>query len=299
MTTVRRLLCATDLSPASGPAWAFARRLARATGAELTLVHVLPLVPIPLEAGFDAATYQRLAEGDRQAAERQLDELAASAPGLRVATRLVDGSPAQRILEVAAEWGADLAVVGTHGRAGLNRLLLGSVAEQVVQLARCPVVTVRSATPAPASEDPIRRIVYPTDFSLAARHAWPWARALAEATGASVDLVHVLFDVVADRHVDPAFLARAAAAIRAEAQGSADRFVAGCGLPPARVSVHLLHGVETEQIVHWAQSRAADLIVMGTHGRTGILRLALGSVARRVLHAAPCPVMTVGPETTA
>lgn len=296
MTTVRRVLCATDLSPASDAAWAFARRLGRATGAELALVHVLPPIPIPLEAGFDAATYQRLAEADRGSATTRLEELQAAA-GLRVTTRVVDGPPAPRILEMAADWGADVAVVGTHGRTGLDRLLLGSVAEQVVHLARCPVVTVRSAAPPPAPEGPIRRLVYPTDFSPAARRAWPWGRALAEATGASVDVVHVLLDVVPDRHVDPAFLARAAAAIRAEAQGHADQFVAGCGLPRDRVSVHLLHGVETDQIVHWAQSRAADLIVMGTHGRTGVLRLALGSVARRVLHAAPCAVMTVGPET--
>jgi nucleotide-binding universal stress UspA family protein len=157
-------------------------------------------------------------------------------------------------------------------------------------------VTVRPLPALPAPDAAIRRIVYPTDFSPAARRAWSWARALAERTGADVDLVHVVLDVVPDRHVDPAFLARAAAAIRAEAEKSAEAFVAGCGLPAGRLSVHLVHGVEAEQIAHWAQARAADVIVMGTHGRTGVLRLALGSVARRVLHTAPCPVLTVGPE---
>jgi nucleotide-binding universal stress UspA family protein len=296
MTIIRRIVCATDLSPASAPAWAFAQRLAWATAAETTLLHVLPLIPIPMEAGLDAATYQRLADEDREAARARLDELVAAAPGLRLVTRFADGPPAQRILEFAAGWPADLVVVGTHGRTGLNRLLLGSVAEQVVQLARCPVATARPLPAAPAPEVPIRRIVYPTDFSPASRRAWPWALALAERTGAAVDVVHVLLEVVPDRHVDPTFLARTAAAIRAEAQKSVDEFLATCGLARDRVSIHLAHGVESEQVVHWAHARAADVIVMGTHGRTGLLRLALGSVARRVLHAAPCPVLTVGPE---
>jgi len=141
--------------------------------------------------------------------------------------------------------------------------------------------------------------MFPTAFSDAARRAWPWARALAEATGAEVDLLHVLLEAAPDKHLDPAFLARVAAAIREDAQKSADRFLADCGLPRDRIHLLLVHGVETDQIVHWAQARSADLIVMGTHGRTGLLRLTLGSVARRVLHTAPCPVLTVGPQVTA
>ena len=89
-----------------------------------------------------------------------------------------------------------------------------------------------------------------------------------------------------------------AEAIREDAQKSADQFLAICGFPRDRIHVHLAHGVEADQIAHLAQARGADLIVMGTHGRTGLLRLALGSVTRRVLHAAPRPVLTVGPGIT-
>jgi nucleotide-binding universal stress UspA family protein len=296
MTSLKRILCATDFSPASDPAWDFAQRLAGAVRADLLLVHVLRWIPVAFDGAFDAGTYQRLLDDERREAQARLDRLAPEG-GLRVTKRLEDGPPAARILSVAESEGVDLLVVGTHGRTGLNRLLMGSVAEHVVQAASCPVVTVR---PLPGAARglirPFTRIVYPTDFSPAATRAWPWVRALAAATGAEIDLVHVLIEVVPDRHVDPAFLAQAAQAIRADAARSAEQFLATCGFPRERIHVQFAHGVEADAIVHWAQSRGADVIVMGTHGRTGLLRLALGSVARRVLHAAPCPVLTVGPN---
>jgi nucleotide-binding universal stress UspA family protein len=299
MTTLRRILCATDLSSASGPAWGFAQRLALATKADLLLLNVVPWLPVPLEGAFDPQTYQRLTDEGREEALTELDRLAHGDvdPSLRIVVRVEDGPAASRILAIAELEGADVVVLGTHGRTGLNRLFVGSVAEQVVQLAKCPVVTVR---PLPEPEGrparPLARLLYPTDFSPASRRAWPWARAIAEASGADVELVHVMIEVVPDRHMDPAMLARAAAAIREDAQRSADEFVADCGLPRERVAVHLAHGVEAEQVVHRAQARGADLIVMGTHGRTGLVRLALGSVTRRVLHTAPCAVLTVGPH---
>lgn len=299
MTGLRRILCATDFSAASSPAWEFAQRLALATKAELLLVHVVPWIRVPVEGAFDPRTYQRLIEEGRAEAVAACDRLVGSAidRGLRVAVRIEDGPVVARILAVADGEGADVVVLGTHGRTGLNRILVGSVADQVVQLATHPVITVR---PLPASggspRRPIARILYPTDFSLASRKAWSWVKALAEATGADVDLLHVLFEVVPDRHLDPALLAQAAGAIREDAQKSVEQFVETCGLPRARMHVHLGHGVEADQIVHRAQVSSADLIAMGTHGRTGLLRLALGSVTRQVLHTAACPVLTVGPH---
>jgi nucleotide-binding universal stress UspA family protein len=295
MPTLRRILCATDLSPASAPAWGFARRLARGAGARLTLFHVVPFVPIPIEGAIDAETYQRLLEDERKDALDRLAVLVQEASGVSVDVRVEEGPPAPRILEAAEQDATDLVVVGTHGRTGLDRLLLGSVAEHIVHLAKTPVVTVRAVAGwTPSGE--LTRLLYPTDFSETAERAWPWVRLLAEATGASVDLLHVVREVVSDREVDPAILARAAELIRQDARQRADAFIAKSGLPAARVTVHLADGVEADQIAHVAAARRADLVVMGTHGRTGFLRLALGSVARRVLHHAPCPVLTVGPE---
>jgi nucleotide-binding universal stress UspA family protein len=301
MATLRRVACATDFSPASDPAWDFAQRLALATGADLVLVHAIPPILFPLEDGIDPATYQQMIEEGRREARAAGAEAArrAGERGLHVAVHIDEGPVVGRILGRAEAENADVLVLGTHGRAGLARFLMGSVAERLVEEATRPVVTVRPVRgQAPASR-PITRIAFATDFSEAAARAWPWARAVAEATGATLDLLHVLLEAVPDRHADPAFLAGVAAAIREDARTSADRFLAGCGFPRERVEVHFLHGVEADQIVRWAEARHVDLVVLGTHGRTGLLRLAFGSVARRVLHAAPCPVLTVGPRVVA
>jgi len=296
MPSIRRILCATDFSDASSPAWDFAVRLARAVGARIHLVHVVPFVPLPIEGAIDPQTYERLLEDDRRAAVEQLEALGRRAqPGVPVDPHVEDGPAAPRILEVMERENADLLVVGTHGRRGLDRLLLGSVAEHVVQLARHPVVTVRP-TPSAADGAGLRSILFPTDFSDIARRAWPWVEELARATGASVELLHVVHEVRTEREVDPAIITRAAELIRQDARQRAKTFVASSGLPASRVVVHLASGVEADQIVHLAAARRVELVAMGTHGRTGLLRLGLGSVTRRVLHHAPCPVLTVGPE---
>jgi len=300
MIAVRRILCATDFSPASTPAWEFAQRLAWATKADLLVLHVVAPVMTPLDGGFDAHLYEELvAEGRAEAATGcdRLEEEAAS-HGLRVAVRVVEGAAAPRIVGVADTEEADVVVLGTHGRTGWNRLLMGSVAERVVQLATQPVITVRAPADIAPVDRPVARVMFPTDFSDASHGAWPWARVLAGLTGAEVDLVHVLLEVVPDRHLDPTFLAGIEAAIRADAEKSVEPFLATAGFPRERIHVHLTHGVETDQIVHGARDRQADLIVMGAHGRSGVFRVALGSVTRRVLHAAPCPVLTVGPRVS-
>jgi nucleotide-binding universal stress UspA family protein len=298
LPAVKRILLATDLSPASVPAAEFVQRLAPAVQGEVLLFHAVPWIPVPMEGAFEPQTYDRLLRESRDEAVGALDRLGATikAPAVPVAVRVVDGPPGSRIVEAAADWKADVVVVGTHGRTGLNRVLVGSVAEQVLQLAPCPVITVRPLPRVWAPGRPLARLVYPTDFSPPARRAWPWARAVAEASGAEIDLVHVMMEPVPDRHVDPAFVARAAEAIRRDAQKAVDQFLAGCGFPRERITVELTTGVEADQIARRAEARQADLIVMGTHGRTGVLRLALGSVTRRLLHAAPCAVLTVSPH---
>lgn len=303
MTPIRKILCATDLSPASEPAWEEAQLLARALGAELVLLHVVPPVFVPMEGYFPPQMYQELVEGAEQEAQRHLDALLGKLgdPPLKARSRIVEGSAALRILDVAREEGSDLLVVGTHGRTGVGRVLVGSVADRIVRSAPRPVVTVR---PQPSATRPARmgRILYATDFSPTAKSAWPWVQALAGATGAAVDFLHITAQPVPDRHLSPELIGRMAALLDEQGQSEAERFLQQSErdqpgrLPRERVQVLIGRGVVEEQIVHWAQARGADLIVMGTHGRSGLLRWMLGSVAHHLLQTAPCPVLTVGPE---
>jgi nucleotide-binding universal stress UspA family protein len=298
MIPIRQILYATDLSAASTAAWDEAQRLARLSQAELVLLHVVPPFAFPPEGYFPASVYQEMVDAAHGEAhetlgrllERQVD------PWLKVRTRIEEGPAATRILDVAGEEKVDLIVMGTHGRSGLPRLVLGSVADRVVRQATCPVLTARvRPEAAPVATAAIRRILYATDFSPTARAAWPWAVALAEASGADVDLLHVTMAAVPDRQMPPEMLGRLAVSLRKHGVDTAERFLAQSTLPRERVHVLIGRGAVAEQIVHWARARSADLIVMGTQGWSGLLRWMLGSVAHQLVQVAPCPVLTIGP----
>jgi nucleotide-binding universal stress UspA family protein len=292
---IRRIVCATDLSPASEAAWQEAQLLAGLLKAEILLLHIVPTLPLPTEGYLPPDLYQEVIEAGHRDAREALDRMVASAgdPTLGVTLHLEQGAAAPRILAVAESEAADLIVVGTHGRTGFRRVLLGSVADHVVRAAPCPVVTARTLATGPAR---LRRIAYATDFSPAARAAWAYVAALADAAGAEVDLIHVTPLPVPDRHIDPAALARMARLLHDQGRAEVEQFLEGHPLPGSRVRPAIVSGVAAEQIAHWAQTRAADLIVMGTHGWSGLVRWMLGSVAHHLVQVAPCPVLTVSPQ---
>ena len=146
MKGVRRILHPSDFSRASGAAFLKAVALAKESRAELLLVHVLlPPTPFIGDGYVSPKTYQELEAAARRAAQRELAKVAARAQKAkaRVKAVLVEGVPYDRIARVARSKRADLIVMGTHGRSGLSKFFLGSVAERVISLAPCPVLTVR------------------------------------------------------------------------------------------------------------------------------------------------------------
>jgi nucleotide-binding universal stress UspA family protein len=146
MKRLRRVLHATDFSRASGPAFTEAVALARRDRARLLILHVLlPASPFLAGAVNLPPSYLELQVRARREAERRLGALLDRArhEGVRVEGRLAGGAPAQDILRWARRKGADLIVIGTHGRSALGRFFMGSVAERVVRLSPIPVLTVR------------------------------------------------------------------------------------------------------------------------------------------------------------
>lgn len=143
---MKRIMCATDFSDAGQVAEAQAIALARAFGAELVYVHVNVETPLYGEAAFAMADVERVYEAQRRWAHDTLRARASAAEQSGVRTRFVlrSGVPHEQIVAACAEEGADMLVIGTHGRSGLNRFLMGSVAERVVRSASCPVLTVRT-----------------------------------------------------------------------------------------------------------------------------------------------------------
>jgi nucleotide-binding universal stress UspA family protein len=140
-----RIVVPTDFSTCAEEAWGLAQRLAAAFGSELVLVHVLVEAPLFEEGPFSMDRTRHVYEGARRWAEESLEEWAGKArgKGLEVRPVLRTGVPYREVVAVATDELADLVLMGTHGRGGINRALLGSVADRVIRLAPCPVLTVR------------------------------------------------------------------------------------------------------------------------------------------------------------
>lgn len=143
---LRRVLHPSDFSRASAAAFTRAVALAKASRAELVLAHVMSLpVPMAGDGYIPPRVWEEMEASSRAYAQKQIDALVAKArkAGVRVKTLLLTGVPHERIVKAARSQRADLVVMGTHGRTGLKRFFLGSVAERVVASAACPVMTVR------------------------------------------------------------------------------------------------------------------------------------------------------------
>ena len=146
MGKIRRIMHPTDFSKASGAAFARAVEMARADRAELLLAHVLtPAIPMVGDGYVSPKVYEEIEASARAAGQKHLDALVTKAKkaGVRAKGLLLEGVPHDRIVRAAKAKRVDLVVMGTHGRTGLARFFLGSVAERVVSMAACPVLTVR------------------------------------------------------------------------------------------------------------------------------------------------------------
>jgi nucleotide-binding universal stress UspA family protein len=294
MTRISRILVPTDFSTASDDALAFAKTLAGRFGASLHLVHAFedPFTT----AAFASEAYSTVPlslrdEMLRDAERRLTDRLPENQKVLfNGTTEILTGTPTRTIIDYSATLGADLIVMGSHGRSGMAHLLLGSVAERVVRLATAPVLTIRRPS------GPVNRILVPTDFSATADAALDYAFLTAERFGASIQLLHVLDDPFASEGLAvEAYISEAPVLRSALLRDAQSRLAHRAASPEQgiRVDSEVLFGHGAKTIAEYASQRGVDLIVMGTHGRTGVAHLVLGSVAERLVRIAPCPVLTV------
>jgi len=161
MTQFNRILAATDLTPASTPAIEKAIKIARENGAKLLIVHVYRPPHLTQAESVGPGVYEEWDANLRANAERGLQPFIESSRRQLVDAQplALPGIPHKAILEAAMQNGIDLLVMGTHGRSGVSRLLLGSVAARVISSARCPVLTVRGHMKAP-SRAPLNRPPY-------------------------------------------------------------------------------------------------------------------------------------------
>jgi nucleotide-binding universal stress UspA family protein len=201
-------------------------------------------------------------------------------------------SPADAIVDRTDEYAIDLVVMGTHGRRGMDRLLSGSVSEEVVRRAPCPVFTVLPRDESGTGPQ-INRVLAPVDLSDQSELVLNHAVALAESYAAPLDLLHVVEEAAYPNvyGLDP--LTPALPNVQDRAREALETLASNVDLRTDPVNVHVLTGNAARDIVEFAEENAADLIVMATHGRTGLDRFLIGSVAEKVVRRAPCPVFTL------
>lgn len=293
-SSLRTILSATDFSAPADVALGWAQSIARSHGARVELVHALNLPMVSAEMVAPTAEFLDAVE---QSARRLLEETVARVrtAGCPMEARLAFGQPSRVVLDLAHELAPDLIVLGTRGLTGLRHLFLGSTTERVVQHAEIPVLSVHPDNRPP--EGSIRTILVPTDLSEDADLATAAAlRLLACEPDARLVLLHVYNLPIEYTAYGPiplslslSYLEEAGAKARARLEEKAEA-LRRTGLT---VETLVREGYPPEVIAAEAERCGADLIAMGTRGRSGLGHLLLGSVAERVVQTAGRPVLTV------
>lgn len=277
---IDRILVGTDGSELADKATQAALRLAQACRARVRFLHAIEELSM---LGPAPEMEPRLAQGRADAGGEILEVNHQWAREREVPSDAVlrDGSAGVLLMQEARRWGADLIAAGSRGRSGLERAVLGSVADALVRKSPVPVLTVRENEQ--EAVGPIDRILVPSDGSEVALAAAPLAVELAQRTGARLDLLHAVEDTLdsADKE------AAASEALRPLEER--------CGISEIECEAHVASGRPNKAIYDHAVEHGIDLIVMATRGRGGIERFLLGSIADKVVRTAPVPLITVRP----
>jgi nucleotide-binding universal stress UspA family protein len=296
-----RVLLATDFSPHAEDALMIVKELALPAGSIVRVVHVVE--PFPEIYSFAPVAISVMSEEAERQMRGQLDRTAAKlrVPGREVETALVLGRSADVIVEQAERSKADLIVIGSRGRRAIASALLGSVSAEVVDRAPCPVLVARGPS--------LRRIVLAEDGSATSAAGARLLSELPALSGLEVRVVSVVDAPFPSTVVgSDAGMATYSAiqayydslpALRDVTSGighsRADALVAA-GI---KATAEVREGDAAAQLIAAAIEDRADCIVIGSHGRTGVARIFLGSVARGVLFNAPCSVLIVHGTTVA
>lgn len=265
----QQILVATDFSTRSDRAMRRATLLAKDIGARLALAHVV-----------DDDQPTRIVQAERSAAEAVLEEhlrTLRKADGLECDSRLVQGDPFEGIAQAADDLGADLVIIGPHRRQALKDIFIGTTAERTIRNSRRPVLMTNGI---PAGS--YRHVLIAVDLS-----------------ECSADAVRALLNLGFEREVavSVVYVIDAIAVGEAQASQNLAAFLAPINFDPIRRIVKPKESLTAATINKAARECGADLLVVGTHGRTGVADLLLGSVAQEVLRTAIVDVLAVPPQS--
>ncbi len=298
---IATILCPIDFSEFSRHALNHAAALSRWYSARLTVLHVIeiPLVPLDALAGA-SGTFTPPLNLDRDKVADEVREFARSAigtPDVSLDVVVTFGLPVLDIQQRAEQIHADVVVMGTHGRSGFQRFMLGSVTERLLRTLAVPVLVVPPPVTKPENIG-YATILCPIDFSDESRRALDYALSLAQEANARIIVLHVLEALLDEvpqrirnvnvleyvRELEEDALARLIAAVPDEARTWAQ--------PVERVT----KGRAYREILATAEAEHVELIVMGVRGRGAVDRWLFGSTTEHVIRQAHCPVLTLHAE---
>lgn len=302
MLNIRNILFPTDFSNCASQALEHALFLARYFNAKLHLFHAIVLHQRdPHNPEFHFPDLKALQDQLKKMASDSMDgDLRTSMESEKELDMTMEEawgiSADNLILEYSEEHKIDLIVMGTHGRRGLGYMFLGSIAQEVVRKASCPVLTIReSEKPKPPGKTD--RILSPIDFSDHSIVAMLMAREVARLYGAKLQVLHVI-----EETTHPAFYGISKEIVwglRAEIVNRSEkelhRIFNQYKEPEIAWEFKVIAGHVANEILEYALHNKVDLIVLATHGLSGLKHFLLGSVAEKVIRRSPCPVLTVKP----
>lgn len=293
-----KILVPLDGSDAAEKVLCYARSLAGALKIPIELLEVIDISTMSAHLVGDKARFLDgfIAEAE-SAGGQYLDGIARRLGGFEVKVSIQRGKPAEAIVQKAAAEPMTLVAMATHGRSGINRWLLGSVAEKVLRGAANPLFLVRADDDQQASEAALHSIIVPLDGSALAESVLPMVAEVAKIFNASV-LLFRAFELPASAYYGRENYLPNYDALKKEFRAEAQRYLDGQvakltaqGLP--QVNSELREGVGAEEIIRCARERPRSLIAMCTHGRSGVKRWMLGSVTEKVVRHSGDPVLVV------
>lgn len=294
MISIARILCPVDFSDCSRHALDYAVGIARRHEAQITTLYVLPpiaaLLPPTGEGLYPPIAFT---PRDLQQCDEALASFARSSGDTPIQTQVAQGSVVGEIVRVAAALPADLMVVGTHGRSGFDRLMLGSTTEKLLRKAACPVLTVPPHAPDAAPIGALfTRVLCAVDFSPASLRALALAESLAGEAGAELCVMHVIEPVSVFEPVAAAGTQAGSADLQRDAVRRLKQLVGSDTRAFTETTELVTAGRASREILREAAARHSDLIVLGAHGgRLGLP--AFGATTAHVVREALCPVVTV------
>jgi len=299
MIRIKNILFPTDFSKCAHQALSRASILAKSYDATLHMLHATVLHDDdPHNPAFHLPDVDMINTKLRETAIDKMDSVINSyhASDLKIVKKHERGiAPAPVIIDYAEKNDIDLIVMGTHGRRGLRHLLLGSVAEEVVRLSSSPVLTIHEQkAPVPVAGS-MERILVPVDFSDHAKTALRYAKALAEEYGSTLQVLHII-----EESVHPSYYIAGMSSIfdlepdiKPKSEDAMRKLFETAEGPQVSATYHLEEGQAAHEIAKFASAQKSDMIVISTHGLTGIEHLLVGSITEKVIRLADCPVFTV------